>query len=177
MPDVPTLCEIVRTAGFFALLFVAAWTDVRERRIYNTHLLAGAGVAFGLALILTLLRHDQTLWQAFTGASCGICAGFFLFWLGGIGAGDAKLLGVIGAFSSPMFLLYALTRGALVGCAMGLWHLARHGGWRESLRNFAKSGREDRRKEIATPDNPRTIPYGIALCLGAIWQLFFTFAS
>lgn len=172
MPDVPVLIAMVRTAALVALLVITAWTDFRQRRILNKHLVVGLIVAMVTAGLLQWLRDDATCWIAITGAACGLCAGFFLFWMGGIGAGDAKLLATIGAFGAPELVLWTLTRGAMVGFVMAVVHLIRHGGWRVAMNGFFGSHREERREEIAQPHSARTIPFGIALAAGALWEIF-----
>jgi len=96
----------------FLVLVVCLYTDLKERKIYNKVVFPAAGA--GLVIHLTC--------DGFTGLQFsikGLCLGFLLFFLpyllGGLGAGDVKLLGAVGALKGPLFVFYAALGTALVG--------------------------------------------------------------
>jgi prepilin peptidase CpaA len=95
------------------LAVVACGWDLRTRRIPQTLTLGGAlaGLAFHLL---------NGGWSAGLGSAMGWAVGIAIFFvpfaLGGLGAGDVKLLGAIGAWLGPMnALLVGLYAGAAGG--------------------------------------------------------------
>ena len=123
--------------------FVAVVTDLRSRRIPNV-------LTFGSALAALAYHLVTGGGSGFAGASLGWLAGvafFFLpFALGGLGGGDVKLMGALGAWlgaaTAVWVALYAGIAGGLLalvvaayrgylGTALGnLWLLLMH--WRVS---------------------------------------------
>jgi prepilin peptidase CpaA len=74
---------------------------------------------FGWAVGTTALGMASPGWLSLAlGAGLGFSIGAFLFWLGGFGGGDAKLLGAVGAALGIRallpFLLYAAIAGGLL---------------------------------------------------------------
>jgi prepilin peptidase CpaA len=97
-----------------ALAAVACGWDLRTRRIPQILTLGGALAAF--------VYHVTTGgWNAGIASAAGWAVGiaiFFLpFALGGLGAGDVKLLGAIGAWLGPMNALWV---GLYAGAAGGI---------------------------------------------------------
>jgi len=91
------------TADYFLILVVAVctYTDFTCRKIYNAVLFPAAAVglvgnfyAGGPAGGLAALK----------GLTLGMALLFVPFIMGGMGAGDVKLLGVVGAFKGPDFV-------------------------------------------------------------------------
>src|SRR5688500_5262829 len=85
----------------FAILLIAmaaCVTDLRSRRIPNvlTFGAALAGIAFH-----ALAPEGEGLGIAALGWAIGIVAFFIPFALGGLGGGDIKLLGALGAWLGP----------------------------------------------------------------------------
>lgn len=78
-----------------ALVGAATVVDVRERRIPNR--LVAAGMLAGL-LFHTLAPQGAGLVYALSGLAVGTALLFPLYGLGLMGAGDAKLMGMIGSF-------------------------------------------------------------------------------
>jgi len=109
------------------------------------------------------------------GALAGLAAGFgplLIFWLaGGIGGGDAKLMGAIGAIGGWRFVLAAMLYGFIVAAMMAVIVMVRKGLVRRTFRRVwqllvllvmpgAKPADPSR-------DSP-TIPFAVALCVGAL---------
>ncbi len=99
------------------LIAIAVYTDLRYRRISN--LIIGGG------LLIAFSGHYYT--QGITGLAFGLKGlgvGLALllvpFLLGGMGAGDVKLLGVIGAFKGSSFSVSVFLWMALWGGAMAI---------------------------------------------------------
>jgi prepilin peptidase CpaA len=164
----------VQAAVYFVLLFTAAVTDATRRRIYNGAVLA----AVAAGLLLSGLRG----WLEGAGAAGlaaslgGLGLAFVIFyafhWLGGLGAGDVKLMAALGALTSWRFVLYATFCVALAGAVFALGWLLAHGGGAEAWRAFASSDRQARREAVAAGDSRRTLPYAVAVCAGGVWAVW-----
>jgi prepilin peptidase CpaA len=99
------------------LLAVAAWHDLRTREIPDWISLALAA----WALVLAAGGWHSNGW---TGLVLGGLLGFVLtaplFWLGGLGGGDVKLLAALGACLGPGLLLLTLFWMAIAGGVLAL---------------------------------------------------------
>lgn len=147
-----------------AVLCISVYTDLRYSKIYNKILLP--------TVVLALLIH-----LVFAGAEGFIFwirglllgAGFLIipFILGGIGAGDVKLLATVGALKGTHFVLYSFVATALIGGAISIIVvLYKSGAWR-TLRQAA-----------ALPGNlpwKITFPYGLAIGLGTAVTYWVTY--
>jgi len=126
------------------VLFIASWTDFRERRIPNSLLFP----SFLLALVLNIVISGSSgLLHSLAGAFMGFVLLIIPYALGGIGAGDVKLLIVIGSFGGIYFVLYSFLAGALIGGVLSFTILI-----------FNKVSRK----------RNSSIPYGIPLSLGVL---------
>jgi prepilin peptidase CpaA len=96
------------------LAVVACGWDLRTRRIPQALTLGGA--LAGLAFHLLSGGWSAGLGSA-TGWAVGIAIFFVPFALGGLGAGDVKLLGAIGAWLGPMSAVWV---GLYAGAAGGV---------------------------------------------------------
>ncbi|HHW15700.1 MAG TPA: hypothetical protein GXX28_12345 [Firmicutes bacterium] len=119
--------EWVRWALLAAIVLLAAAGDVRSRRIPN--LLTLPGLVLGL-LLGALAAGWMGFWQSLLGAAAGLGLLFLPFALGGLGAGDVKLLAMVGAFGGPAFAFRSFLAAALIGgaaSALLLWRAGRLG--------------------------------------------------
>lgn len=114
------------TAVLLCLLLVAVTTDLRSRRIPNTLVLTGmllalAAHALSLAADLPALAGDRW-WAPLTGLAVGLIALLPLYLLRATGAGDVKLLAMVGAFVGVPTIwsaaLYTLLAGGLLSLAL-----------------------------------------------------------
>jgi len=98
--------------------------DVTKRRIPNWLVLVGllAGVACS---IWATQAAGPRLGESLLGALTGLVLLLPLYYLGAIGAGDAKLMAAIGAFLSPVQVvgaaLLTFVAGGLLSLAAALW--------------------------------------------------------
>jgi prepilin peptidase CpaA len=100
-----------------------------------------------------------------------------------MGAGDAKLMGVVGAFLGPKGLVIASLFTAVIGGFYALGLLIFHGHLKETgtrytamLKTFLGT------KEfiyLASPqtEKPHKLCYGVAIALGTIASLFWTYLT
>lgn len=93
-------------------LTLAATFDFRQRHIPDSIPLA----LFGWAVITTAFGISSPGWVSLSlGLALGVSLGVFLFWLGGFGGGDVKLLAAVGAVLGPRALLPFLFCTAVAG--------------------------------------------------------------
>ena len=121
--------EFFRTATFFVLfvvLVVAVATDLTNHRIPNLLLWP----ALSLALMLHIMSGGIAgLTTAAGGLTLGLAMLLPVYALGGMGAGDVKLLGVVGSFLGPWGAVVAgmatMMAGAILGITVIVWQCVR----------------------------------------------------
>jgi len=109
------------TAGsllLFVVVLICLYTDLTARKIYNPVVVAGM---LG-AVVLNIIRLG--FFEGVLFASAGLLAGLALlivpFICGVLGAGDVKMLGMIGAFTGPELAVQVLLASALAGGSYAL---------------------------------------------------------
>jgi prepilin peptidase CpaA len=158
------------------VLAVATFMDLRSHRIPNwlvfPFFLVGITV-FGC------LHGWHGVGQSLAGAGLGLLVYGFLFWMGGMGAGDVKLCAAIGAWIGPSQLFMAMIITAIVGGIMAIcW--AVFGGFFKEL--FTDTGNllfggkhhgmhRDPELSLANPLK-RKMPYAPAIAIGTLMSFF-----
>src|SRR5262245_59364656 len=108
--------------ALIAVVSIAAWSDLRTRRIPNSITVSGAAAALVLQIALGGI-HGAI--QSLSGAALGLAIFFALYVVGGMGAGDVKLFGAVGAFAGPqaVVLIFVFTAllGGIAGIALALY--------------------------------------------------------
>ena len=108
-------------------LILAAYIDVREGRIPNW-------LTMSLAVFGTTVNIISQGWVGFLSSIEGIALGIlcliFFYIKGGMGAGDVKLLGAIGAVMGPYLVVYVFGFAAVLGGLYSLAMLFAQGGFR-----------------------------------------------
>jgi len=168
-------------AALVVLAAAAAWWDVRERRIPNALTVVGLAAALLLRAPLGL----GSVWAGLVGAGIALLLSLVLFLAGGMGGGDVKLLAAVGAFLGPDRLWPALLVMALTGGVMAAWVILRRGAIPETAANLKTlwitlgrrtfTGWKGSESEAAlTLDTPGalTVPYGVAIAVGAVAAWF-----
>lgn len=156
------------------ILCVCFVTDVRNRKIYNAVIFPG--------VLAAILIHSVTEgWSGVSFSLGGFGVGLLLllipYLLGGMGAGDVKLLALIGAFKGTMFVLATAVYMALLGGLIAIAILLVKRGVLNSIRSLIlnfwciRNGwilpfRAD--KNTLTT----TYPYGVAIVGGALITLY-----
>lgn len=111
----------------------ACFTDVRSRRIPNL-------LTFGTAVAGITVHSALGGWTGFQTASMGWLAGTALFLpfflLGGMGAGDVKLLAALGAWLGPRDAFWLAVYGSFAGGVMAFAVAATHGYVATAFRNL-----------------------------------------
>lgn len=159
-----------------ALLLVAAWGDIQRHRIPNILILTG----LGLAIILGTWRAG---FSGLLSASGGFVLGLLIFlpfyMLRALGAGDVKLMAVVGAFLGPGGLIGAMFGTFLAGGVMALLLALHAGAVGQMMRNIKAmllGGFIDvRMKQMPMMDaNPQSVgklPYAVAIAAGTLGYL------
>jgi prepilin peptidase CpaA len=153
-----------------ALLVASGYTDIRYHKIFNALTLP----ALALGLIL------NTAFFGLAGArssGVGFLIGFGVFFLiylwGGIGGGDVKLVGAVGAIAGYPFIVPAIFYSILIGGAMALIELVWQKRLIRSLKNiFITVFTFFIPKTTAIPLDPAEslkVPYGLAIAAGTLW--------
>ena len=152
------------------VLAVSLYTDLKQRKILNSITVpaAAAGLLYNCAA------------GGLAGAKLslgGLLAGFALllipFLMGGIGAGDVKLLAAVGAIKGPAFVINAGLCSALAGGILALMLLLYRGIFLEVLKNTAW-GLVTLKGTFLTRGNMMggAFPYGVAIFAGTLFTLF-----
>ncbi|HYR90682.1 MAG TPA: prepilin peptidase [Terriglobia bacterium] len=157
-----------------ALVTAAAWSDLRIRRIPNWITVPGA--ALGFALQAWYGGFDGAL-ASLSGAGLGLGIFIALYIAGGMGAGDVKLFGAVGALVGPqaLVLVFVFTGllGGIAAVALSLFRrrlrqtLKQTG---ELLMDLGRLRWQEARQASKTPDALR-LPYGIVIAGGTLVSL------
>ena len=143
---------------------LCAWTDWKYGKVQNIWLmlLAFAGVLHrGIGF--------------FSGATLFLVFGMALFRFRFMGAGDGKLMAVIGGYLGIKAGFYAVALGFFTGAVWSLWKMRRHGLAAERfcyLRNYVVStwvsGEISPYDTLGQADAPHHIPFAVCLAAG-VW--------
>jgi prepilin peptidase CpaA len=158
------------------VLVIATVTDLRSRRIPNwlvlPFLLAG--------IVVSAVSHG---WHGFGQSLMGLALGGLLFgllyWMGGMGMGDVKLLAAIGAWIGPGQLLIALVLIGIVGGVMALCWAIGGGfvgellsGTGDLLFSIRKRGLRPHPELVLENPLTRKMPYAPAIAIGTLISFF-----
>jgi len=134
--------------SFVAIIVAAAVYDLRERRIPN--FLTVAATVLALAAHCWAGGYDGlTIW--FWGLLAGAGLLMIPFAMGGMGAGDVKLLACAGSMLGATQVFYVFVASSLLGALLALPALA---------------ARMQKAREAGAP--ARHIPYGLPLAVGVL---------
>jgi prepilin peptidase CpaA len=118
-------------ACLMGVLAACVATDLRWRRIPN--LVTGPAMVAGAALNCAL-HGAAGLLAALAGIALGLVILTPPFALGGLGAGDVKMMGAAGAFLGPKLLAISLAAGLVLGGVFAVVSTFRRGRLGETLR-------------------------------------------
>jgi len=138
--------------------------DYKERRIPN--FITYPALLFGIVIHAT---HGG--WNGLSASLLGFVVGggvFLLFYaVGGLGAGDVKLMGSIGALLGAEKIVLVMLLTSCIGAVMAVYVL-----WRKS--GFGAIPKQLKRVWTHTDENEiseETIPYGVAIGMGTLITL------
>jgi len=156
------------------LLGICLFTDLKSRKIYNKVLLP---VLF-IALVIQIFSKG---WSGFSSSLLGLTVGFLIllipYMMKGMGAGDVKLMAVIGAIQGPLFILatavYMAVIGGVIALLLILFRLIKSKQWlslfhRNSLMTYGM-----KLAVVRSHSSNQTLPYGVAIAGGALCTMIF----
>lgn len=175
-----------------ALLGAAVWHDVRSRRIPNALVFSGAVAALALHAALApgsgLFSEPfggLGMLNALGGLGLGLALLLPMYVLRAMGAGDVKLMAMVGAFVGPQAILAVVLSTLLAGGVLALAVALANGKLVSMLRNTYQlvlhgmlsslSGQAVRIEAPAAPSGK--LPYAIAIAVGTLAYLAFAGVS
>lgn len=161
------------------LLAICIVTDIKSRRIYNKIL-----IPFLItALVANFMAGGwQNLLESLKGVLLGLAMLIIPFARGGIGAGDVKLLAVIGGIKGSAFVVNTFLAGALAGGLIALFLLAVNGRLLSTLSRalgllsqiLLRYGVIIRAPDANREDSPLYFPYTLAIGAGTAAAYLFS---
>lgn len=167
-------------AGILMLLLAgAAISDYRSRRIPNWLVLSG--ITFGVIYntVLPPSSHDNILFPL-AGIGLGLLLFLPLYLASAIGAGDVKLVAMVGAFLGPGETFHAALASMIVGGVLGVLVVLVRGTAPRMFRNLASLfqmgfldavGGSAPSLRINDSASAGKLPYGVAIAIGTIGYL------
>jgi len=159
-----------------ALLIVAIATDLRSRRIPNALVALGLGLALGWRLLMPGSPIGEALLTFFQGSGAGLLALMPLYLLRACGAGDVKLMAMVGAFVGPALVLDITLWTLVSGGVLSLVFMLCRGVVAQTLENVrflvtdlivrARTGGSPRLAPLAT--TAVRLPYAVAIASGTL---------
>jgi prepilin peptidase CpaA len=146
--------SFVVAVPLLAIVAVATFTDLRERRIPNA--LSVGGAALGLLVNAVHFGLAGAVLAVLGWALCLVCF-LPLYMTGGTAAGDVKLIGMVGAFLGPMNGFVACGFALMAGASLGVLVMT----WREYVAPRLSS-------DTGAVEMLDKIPYAGAITLGAV---------
>ncbi|WP_053367499.1 A24 family peptidase [Bacillus sp. FJAT-27245] len=157
-----------------AVLIICTVTDIKSRKILNVVTLPAILICFIYYLITNGL--DGFLFSG-KGFLVGLGVLFIPFAMGGIGAGDVKLMAAIGAMKGAFFVFYAFLYAAIVGGFIAFFILMQRNelkGFFVRIINsvfFLTFNKSKDSVQLSKSDLAPSFPYGVAIALGTIAML------
>ena len=153
------------------ILGVAVYTDLTYRKIFNWLTLPTAVAGVCVSVPKGIGEVGNHLFGM--GVGVFVLLPFFLLGMGrGLGGGDVKLMGVVGAWVGFPNILSALFYTALWGGVVSLGTALYKGRLQESLKRTLEMIRAfyipGMKVEGALPSDPLHVPYGVAILLGTL---------
>jgi prepilin peptidase CpaA len=179
---VHVLWEWISVGVLVAVLVTAAVCDLARGKVFNW--LTYPAIVVGLGLAALRGAAAGNVWEGLTDglAGFGFAFGvlFVAYLVGGMGGGDVKLMGAVGALVgwnglADYAALHAVFYSFLTAAAVGLVLMVWRGQTRAVVRNLLLAVRilPLPRATMDEAVGPKTlhVPFGFAVCLGTVWFL------
>jgi prepilin peptidase CpaA len=165
----------VKIAVLLTLVAVAAGFDLKSRRIPNWLVLAGLIVSF-------VLQINFNGFEGFKAWGLGLLIGFGaflpLYLLRAMGAGDVKLMAMVGAFLGPNLALGAVLATLVVGGILAIAMAMYSGALVQTMKNVRIMLTAGMYKTLsgggvqldAPAASTGSLPYAVAIALGTLIQ-------
>ena len=167
--------EWVKLAVALIGLLLACTIDIKVKKIPNALTFTMAFVGFGLYFSD---RGISGLGESFLGLFCGLMFLYIPFAMGGVGAGDVKLLAALGSLFGPLMIFKMFLASAIFGGVFSLAAMVRTGAVRNTFYgvfNRAFCLLMTRSVQIEEPfanQKAAGIPYAFAIACGVLFVLF-----
>lgn len=173
--------ESVTLIVLAAVLVVAAVCDLTRGKVFNWLTYPAIVVGLALGAAQGAAGEGGDVWEGLLDHVLGFGFGFGILFipylLGGMGGGDVKLMGVVGAFLGlkSAGALHAVFYSFLVAATIGVILMIWRGKTRRVLRSLwlairilplPRAGLND-----AVPADTLRVPFGFAVCVGTLWFL------
>ncbi|TLS35573.1 A24 family peptidase [Pseudalkalibacillus caeni] len=151
------------TIILISILLISFFTDIKDRRILNIVTLP----AIAFALIYHSVTGGFSGFQfSFFGFLVGLGLLFIPFAMGGMGAGDVKLLAAVGALQGPAFVFSAFLYTAMIGGLIAVLILLKQGQLMDSIKRILFASRLRTLDIVDKKELHHAFPYGVAIVLG-----------
>ncbi|MBW6521766.1 MAG: A24 family peptidase [Desulfoarculaceae bacterium] len=175
--DVNTMLQPLLYGGLIIALLISSVTDLRQRRIPN--LVTGPTIVLALITYCFINGLEGFLFSL-GGLAFGLAVFALPYLMGGMGAGDVKLMGAVGAVLGFGQTFVALLFIAIVGGVMALGMMLYRGTLKQTLLkifvSFLFLGAHKDASLLKVDKNEQTqagIPYALAITSGVC--LFFIY--
>lgn len=160
--------RIISLVVLAALLAGAAYTELTARKIPNWMTLTGAGAG----LLLGYLPGGISLLESVMGLVVGFGFLLLFYFYGGMGGGDVKLMGAVGALLGYRLVLPAIVYTAFLGFLLAVFCLvSQRAFWIRSGRALKRLAGGARAADVPPPIQ-KGVPYGLAIAAGTMLVLF-----
>lgn len=154
-----------------SILIASVVDDLRTQKVHNWLILAMAG---GAAVYKLLTGGWDGFLEGLLGMGAGILISLPLVLVKGLGAGDMKVLGVLGLATNwttaVWTAVYSIIWGALLGVLQALLN-------KEGLALLKNTVGVLKKENSTQPDRLHRIPYTVALLFGWLTQVSLTYGG
>ncbi len=176
------LWQWISVGVLVAVLVAAAVCDLARGKVFNWLTYPAIAVGLGLAAARGAAAGDA--WDGLTDGLIGFGFGFgvllvaYLF--GGMGGGDVKLMGAVGAlvgwngladYAALHAVLYSFMTAAAVGLVLMIWRGETWTVLRKLLLAVRILPLPKATMDEAVGGDTLHVPFGFAVCLGTLWFL------
>ncbi|MEH6953578.1 A24 family peptidase [Neobacillus drentensis] len=153
------------------VLLFCLYTDVKSRRILN--IITLPTILIGLTYYFFTQGFEGFLYSG-KGLLVGLSLLIIPYLLGGMGAGDVKLMAAIGALMGTSFVFYSFIYTALIGGVIALLLIIKQRGFINSIKSlffnvvFFRSSLGSMILPNGDKKSSISFPYGVAIVLGAL---------
>ena len=164
---IPPVISFTSTAAVLITAWLAAASDWKHWRIPNQILAA----SMAAALMFSMFMPDSlTLRDCLLGGVTGLVILMPFYLMGGMGAGDVKLMGVLGMHLGWLATLHVALISALVG---GVWAIflllsrSPYGDWISAIGTEMMGSRRHIPAPRMLKESRATLPYGVVIAIGS----------
>jgi prepilin peptidase CpaA len=173
----------VSVIGLVLFLCLAVIEDIRSRRIPNTLVMSGAALAMALHALGMMQASaspaGSVWWSAIAGMGAGLALMLPLYALRAMGAGDAKLMAMVGAFIGPGPVVWATLCTLIAGGLLSIVYMLGRGVAAQTLNNLrallfdwtVRVGSGQGIRVAPLENTAARLPYALAIALGTLASL------